>query len=219
MIAIIPAKYTSRRVKNKNITSFYNNKSLLELKIEQLKQIKEIDDIYVSSESDKILEISKRAGAIPIKRLEYYTKDIVPIEEVYKEIIRNIPVSDDCDIIYTPVTSPLIKNKTYIDAIKIYNELKRNVVSFTLIKDFIWDMHGPVNYKISKQPRSQDINPLYKMTSNFFIFNKGQTKDTGVLVTRDCYRYLIDYPECYDIDTAFDFVIAEQLYLEQHKNG
>ena len=48
--AIIPVRKNSVRLKNKNFLSFFNNKSLLEIKINQLKEIKFIDNIVVSSD-------------------------------------------------------------------------------------------------------------------------------------------------------------------------
>ena len=58
IVAIIPIRKNSQRIKNKNFRKFYNNKSLLEIKIEQLKRVKLIDKIVVSSDSKKAHEIS-----------------------------------------------------------------------------------------------------------------------------------------------------------------
>lgn len=217
MIAVIPAKYDSKRVKNKNIIPFYKNKSLLELKIKQLQSIDAIKEIYVNSESDKILDIVEKLGAKSIKRIAYYSKDYTPIEEVYKHIVNNIPGYDYEGIIYTLVTSPLIKNETYEDAIKLYEEDEKNIVSFSLLRDYIWDDNGPINYEVDNQIRSQNLKPYYKMTSNFFIFNKYNVKYDGVLVKKNCYKYIVDYPECLDIDDMEDFKIAQMIYGSRYK--
>ena len=60
IVAIIPIRKNSQRIKNKNFKKFFKNKSLLEIKIEQLKKIKEIDKIVVSSDSKKAQYISKK---------------------------------------------------------------------------------------------------------------------------------------------------------------
>ena len=52
IVAIIPVRKNSQRIKNKNFLSFYKGKSLLELKIEQLKKVKNIDEIVVSSDAE-----------------------------------------------------------------------------------------------------------------------------------------------------------------------
>ena len=59
IVAIIPIRKNSQRIKNKNFRKFFNNKSLLEIKIEQLKKVKLIDKIVVSSDSKKAEQISR----------------------------------------------------------------------------------------------------------------------------------------------------------------
>ena len=49
--AVVPVRKNSERLKNKNFLKFYKGKSLLEIKIQQLKKIKYIDRIVVSSDS------------------------------------------------------------------------------------------------------------------------------------------------------------------------
>ena len=51
IVAIIPVRKNSQRVKNKNFKKFYKNKSLLEIKISQLKKIREFDKIVICSDS------------------------------------------------------------------------------------------------------------------------------------------------------------------------
>ena len=51
IVAIIPIRKNSRRIKNKNFINFYKGNSLLEIKIKQLKKINKIDKIIVSSDS------------------------------------------------------------------------------------------------------------------------------------------------------------------------
>ena len=61
--AIIPVKANSSRLPGKNILPF-GNSNLLVHKIEQLKQVEEITDIIVSSDSDIMLEMAENAGVI-----------------------------------------------------------------------------------------------------------------------------------------------------------
>ena len=49
--AIIPVRKNSVRLRNKNFLPFYKKKSLLEIKIEQLKNVKFIDKIVISSDN------------------------------------------------------------------------------------------------------------------------------------------------------------------------
>ena len=60
--AIIPVRAGSTRLKNKNIAPFAGT-NLLVNKINQLKQVQEIDRIVVSSDSDLMLSMAKAVGA------------------------------------------------------------------------------------------------------------------------------------------------------------
>ena len=57
IIAVVPVKLNSSRVKSKNIRKFANS-NLLKIKIRQLKKTKCFHKIIISSESDKILSIA-----------------------------------------------------------------------------------------------------------------------------------------------------------------
>ena len=57
--AIVPVRAGSRRIKDKNIAKL-GKTNLLENKINILKKIKLIDNIVVSSDSNKMLEMAKK---------------------------------------------------------------------------------------------------------------------------------------------------------------
>ena len=59
--AIIPVREGSRRLKNKNVAPFAGTNLLIN-KINQLKQVKEITNIVVSSDSDNMLEMARLQG-------------------------------------------------------------------------------------------------------------------------------------------------------------
>ena len=61
IIAVIPARAGSKRIKNKNIVKL-NNKPLIEYTLKVAKKCKYIDKIVVSSESKKILGIAEKLG-------------------------------------------------------------------------------------------------------------------------------------------------------------
>ena len=58
LLAIVAVRAGSKRVKNKNIRKFAGS-NLLEIKLRQLKKIKDIDQILVSSDSNKCLKLAK----------------------------------------------------------------------------------------------------------------------------------------------------------------
>ena len=75
--AVIPVKGNSTRLPNKNILPF-GDSNLLQHKIEQLKQVKGLHEIIVSSDSDEMLAIGEKCGVKAIKRPTKYADESVP---------------------------------------------------------------------------------------------------------------------------------------------
>ena len=59
LTAVIPVRKGSQRVKNKNLKPFANT-TLLDIKIETLKKVAGLDEIVVTSDSDKMLDIARK---------------------------------------------------------------------------------------------------------------------------------------------------------------
>ena len=59
IIAIIPAKGNSKRLKNKNLRTL-NKKKLIQYSIDYAKKSNLVDDIYISTDSIKVANISKQ---------------------------------------------------------------------------------------------------------------------------------------------------------------
>ena len=74
-IGIILARAGSKRIKNKNIKTFFG-KPLIYYSIETAKKTKIFDKIYVSTDSKKIKNIAEKYGAIVLKlRPKKYSSD------------------------------------------------------------------------------------------------------------------------------------------------
>ena len=59
IVAFIPAKQNSKRLKNKNMR-IVNKKPLIEYSINYAKKSKLVNEIFVTSDSDKILKFAKK---------------------------------------------------------------------------------------------------------------------------------------------------------------
>ncbi len=212
LCAVIAARGGSLRVKNKNIRKFYNS-SLLELKIKILKKIKFIDDIYVSSEDKKILKITRELGAIPIQRDKYFSSNTISINEVYKNVVQSVPAKH---IIFIHITSPLVKKTTIEKCIKKYfNGIKNNkfdsLVTVSDLKKFIWYKNKPINYKIDKMPRSQDLPEYFILNFAINILEKKIIVKNKNIVGKSIIPYFLDEIESFDIDNMTEFRLAEAI--------
>ena len=152
-LAIIPARAGSKRLKNKNILTL-NNKPLIGWTIEAGIKSRYIDELIVSTDSDKIVKISKKYGAkIPFLRPQNLAKDKSKTSDVVKHAInfyhKKFNKFFDFILILQP-TSPLRNNKDIDDAIKFMVNIKADAIisNYKLNHPYIY---GVVKYQKIKK--------------------------------------------------------------------
>ena len=208
--AVVPVRKGSMRVKNKNLKPFADT-NLLELKIKQLKQVKLVDDIVVSSDCEKMLSIAREHGVKTHERDSYYASS----EASNSEFFANLAHSIDAEyIMYSPVTCPMVSLETYHDCIQTFkqNEEIDNLVTVTQIKHHMWLAGRPLNYEIAKSPNSQDLPNISAITYGICIISKEDMIRYRNVVTENPTFKVLDEIESIDIDTEFDFMVAEMVY-------
>lgn len=214
--ALIAVRSGSERVVNKNIRPFAGS-NLLDLKIKQLKEIKELDGIVVNSNDDRMLEIADKLGVEIIKRDPKYATSSVSMSDVYQNMAENI----DTDVImYANVTNPLVNTESYVNGIKTFKEISGKFDSLNsahLVKEFMFLDNKPINYDLLNQPRSQDLPNIYALNFAFSILTKEHMIEYKNVIGRTPYMYELSETESVDIDTEFDFEIAEFLYKKKYK--
>ena len=210
--AVIPIRKGSQRVPDKNFKDFYKGKSLLELKIESLKDIELIDEIVVNTDSDLAIDIAKNLGVSYFRREDYYASSQCSQSEFFK----NLAETTDTDIIiHVPCTSPLIKKQSIIDGINRFNISENDSCnSVGLVKEYLWSNGTPLNYTIDdgKVPNSQDLPDVLKLTFGFGIIYKNTMIERKNIVGENPLFYTVDEVEETDIDTKMDFEFARYLY-------
>tara|TARA_B100000131_G_C18056135_1_gene588484 strand:+ start:49 stop:711 length:663 start_codon:yes stop_codon:yes gene_type:complete len=208
--AVIPVRKGSNRVKNKNLKLFAGT-NLLEIKINQLKQINLIDDIVVSSDCDKMLSIAKEHGIKTHKREEYFASSAATNSEFFQNLAESIEAEY---IMYSPVTCPLISIDTYKDCLRTFKEDKaiENLVTVSQVKQHMWLDGKPLNYDISSSPNTQDLPDVNAITYGICIISKQNMIKYRNVVTENPTFKVLNEIESIDIDTEYDFMVAEMIY-------
>lgn len=214
--ALIAVRSGSERVVNKNLRPFAGS-NLLELKIKQLKTIKELSGIVVNSNDDRMLEIADKLGVEVVKRDPSFATSSVSMSDVYQNMAENI----DTDVVmYANVTNPLVNTESYINGIKTFKEISGKFDSLNsahLVKEFMFLDNQPINYDLLHQPRSQDLPNIYALNFAFSILTKEHMVQYKNVIGHSPYMYELTESESIDIDTEFDFEIAEFLYKKKYK--
>jgi pseudaminic acid cytidylyltransferase len=132
IIAIIPARKNSKRIKNKNIKKFFN-KPIISYSIDAAKKSKLFDSIVVSTDCKKIAKISQNYGAeVPFMRPRELSDDFTGTNDVIKHAINyfrknNKKIKYVC-CIYP--TAPLITPELLKKGIKL---IKKNKTNFCFV--------------------------------------------------------------------------------------
>ncbi len=214
--AVIGVRKGSERIVNKNIKPF-NDTSLLENKIKILKNVNNLDEIVVTTDCDKMFSLAEQLGVKAITRPEYYTSNDCPGSENLEFIATQIETDY---ILYTPVTSPLVKSETYEDIINTFRNLDDkydSVVSMNYLKDFLWENDKPLNYDPLNCPRSQDMESIFRLNFGACLLPRETMIKNKYVVGDNPYWYELTETEGVDVDVPFDFNIAELIYEKNIK--
>jgi CMP-N-acetylneuraminic acid synthetase len=215
LTAIIPVRKGSQRVKNKNLKSFAGS-SLLEIKINQLKRIKDIDEIIVSSDSELMMSVAKKKNVTSHKREKYYASSKANNSEFFENLASFINTDY---VMYAPVTAPMLKDnsiKKCINFLKKKSHFK-SVATTNLIKEHLWLNNKPYNYKLSDAPSSQDLPDIMSITFGCCILKKIDMLKFRNVITDKTKFFILEQMEAIDIDTNFEFQMGEYFYKKYRK--
>ena len=205
--AVIPVRKGSQRVKNKNVKDFCGT-NLLTIKIRKLKEVGLFDRIVVSSDSPLMLAIAEQEGVETHVRENYYASS----EATNSEFFRNLAQSIEAEyLMYSPVTCPMISRETYIECINMFED-NDNIVTVAPVKHHLWLDNKPLNYKIEESPNSQDLPDIHMITYGVCLISREDMIKYANVVTSSPTFKVLDEIESIDIDTEFDFMVAESVY-------
>jgi CMP-N,N'-diacetyllegionaminic acid synthase len=212
LVAVVPVRKGSQRVKHKNFRAF-GGKNLLIHKIEKLKKLKFLDEIIVNTDSDRAISIAKKLGVKYFRRNDYYASSHCMNSEFWKNVADN---TNSEYIMFTNCTSPLIKLNTYKEIISLFkkNLIKKKFDSFntvTVIKEFLFKNNKPMNFELKKTPNSQDLPEIVKLNFAINILKTKKMSSMKSLIGNKPYLYKLDEIEGLDINSEQEFLYANFL--------
>ena len=207
ILGLVVARSNSKRLKNKNILK-YKNKTLIQHAYESASKSKFIDDIVLSSESEKIIKLGKKIGFnIPFKRPSHLSRDNVGASKVVFHALKKIKNKYDYVVLLQP-TSPLRKFKDIDQSInKICKKKYKTLIS-------IYKSKRIEKFKvklINKNFIKRDYNNDYSKSFNYYLNGAIFISDTKhFLKKKDFFSsktgfYLMPEKRSIDIDLKEDF--------------
>lgn len=220
VIALIPSKHKSYDLPNKNYLKL-KNLSLFEIAIKTAQKSKFVDSVIVTSDSTKILNKSKAAGALTIKRNKNLSSKNAPANKVILHAILKIKkkILKDFIILYLQPTSPFRNHKHIDNAFKKLKLKKKNsTISIVKSKKTIFKslklVNGLVkpifNEKYVSSNRQTHITTYYP-NGAIYIFKSNEFMKNKKIPITNSLPFEMSVDASHDIDTLDDYKTAKKM--------
>jgi N-acylneuraminate cytidylyltransferase len=221
ILAIIPARIGSKRIKQKNIVNFLN-KPMIYWTIKAAKESKIFDYIFVSTDSKKIARISKKYGAkVPFLRSKNISDDKTSVHIVTVHSIKLLQKKLNCKfntVVQLMPNCPLRTSKDIINAYNVFKKKKYKFLissakffmtnpwwAFKVLKNDIAQMIFPYNWK----KRSQKLKELYAPSGAIWIANVKYLLKEKTFYGKGFRVFKLDIKSAVDIDDVNDLNLAK----------
>jgi len=220
-IAIIPARAGSKRIKNKNIINIFG-KPMIQRTIEILLKSKLFDMIIVSSDSKKIQNISRKAGAkVLFTRPKNLANDFVGTFEVINHAINHL-MSINILPQYVCCVYPTSIMLKPSDIKNSYKKIREKNCDFALsVTDY---GHPPqrgfylknnslrvLNKKFYKQ-RTQDLDKIYHDAGQFYWGKTSSWLKNKFMFSKKCFGLILPRHRAIDIDDKEDLYMLKKVF-------
>ncbi len=220
-IAIIPARGGSKRIPGKNIKSFLG-KPIIAYSIEAALNSNLFDIVMVSTDDTEIAEISKHYGAtVPFYRSNETATDHAGTVEVLLEVLEKYTHLKK-QFEYGCCIYPCAPFITVPSLINAYQKMKDNgfdavfpVVPYStpVQRAFKFENNKlELFYPENLMVRSQDLQPAYFDSGQFYFFKTDSLIVKKRIVTDNSSAIIISDLQAQDIDNESDWKLAEIKY-------
>ena len=223
IISIIPARGGSKGIPRKNI-KLLNGKPLISYSIDASNSCSLIDDTYVSTEDAEISEISKGNNAEVIERPDELAGDDSSSIDVILHVLDYLENRGELPALFVLLqpTSPLRTSEDIEASINSFLESDcdslvsvceldhRSLLNFSLEDGFLVQNNNEALFN----SRRQDIPTYYSLNGAIYITTPEFIRKNKSFYSDKTIPHVMSKEKSIDIDTSFDFKLAEFLLNE-----
>ncbi len=219
--AFIFARGGSKGIKDKNIIDLAG-KPLIYYSINHALSCEKIKDVFVSTDNEKIKEISKELGAQIINRPPALAEDDSPELDSWKHAIneKKDTFKDNQPFISLPTTSPLRDFKKINTAIDLFCNSNFDLVlgvSESIRNPYLnmGELRSNGNFEVLSSSknfyRRQDTPKTYDISTNFYVGSPSYLMECKNIMEGKIGVVEITRMEAIDIDERYDLHLAKLL--------
>ena len=224
-LVIIPARGGSKGIPYKNIKEL-GGKPLICYSIDVARKLTSDENICVTTDDDAIIKVVENYGLnVPFKRPDYLATDTCGSNEVLQhayQFYQDKGVQYDIIVLLQP-TSPFRRINDVIGSIGLYEPSLDMVVTVkeTAANPYYNCYEEDINgYLIvskgdGKLTRRQDAPPAYEWNGAVYVINPRRLMEVGLAGLSKVKKYVMDDLHSIDLDTMFDWKVAELVLKEK----
>ena len=225
VLVIIPARGGSKGIPHKNIKEL-GDKPLICYSIDVARQLTSDENICVTTDDDAIIKVVEDYGLkVPFKRPDYLATDTCGSNEVLQHAYKfytDKGIQYDLIVLLQP-TSPFRRIDDVIGSIDLYEPSLDMVVT---VKEtaanpyyncYEEDSNGylVVSKGNGQIMRRQDAPPAYEWNGAVYVINPIRLMEVGLAGLTKVKKYVMDDLHSIDLDTMFDWKVAELVLREK----
>lgn len=229
VLAVIPARGGSKRIRRKNIRPFHGV-PLLQRVIQKALDAACFDRVMVSTEDEEVAELALASGAeVPFTRSSKNADDYASTEAVISEVLKSYRIRNEGKNQFESLcclypTAVLLPSERLREGIKI---LKRSEVDGVIT---VHRYHQPIQRALVLQEtgltwqwpefaemRTQDLPILYRDAGQAYFVDISVFESEKTLIPRRNRPLILEEDEFQDIDTINDWAEAERKFINQKR--
>jgi len=214
VIGIIPARGGSKSVPLKNIRSLCG-RPLLVYSIESARRSKSVNRLVVSTDHEEIAHVASSHGAEVVRRPAELATDEAPTEAALIHVLDELGSTEgyEADVVLTlEPTSPFRRPELIDRCVDIFCTTEADsVIGVVETRSCYGRIHdGRFVFLFPGQPRRrQEREPLYRECSTIYGTRTQVLRRKHSVLGHNLYPIIVEEEEALDINTAFDFEMAE----------
>lgn len=226
IVALLPMKANSDRVKGKNFRDF-NGKPLFRWILETLLAVPEIDEVVINTDARQILADNGLVDGPRVRirdRKPEICGDFVSMNLVLADDVANVPA----DIyLMTHTTNPLLSLPSVRGTLEMFERALADgsADSVFTVNQFQTRFYradaSAINHDPDNLIRTQDLEPWFEENSNLYAFTAQSFASTKARIGKRPKMYVMGRTESVDIDDAESWQMAEamSMYLLNRRNA
>lgn len=224
IVVIIPARGGSKRIPQKNLAAIAG-KPMIAYSIEDAVNARLVDRVIVSTEDEKIADVSRQYGADVIERPQDLAQDVSSSESALLHVLGELEKQGERRpdlLVFLQCTSPIRKEDDIDNAIKtLVQEKADSLFSATRNFGLIWSkgsggVHS-MNYCYKTRKREQEMETQYRENGSIYVFKpeilRSQSNRLGGKIT----IYEMDMWASFQVDALEDLELIE--FIMRRRNG